>query len=87
MLTDEQLALARRLWADGVATFEICLQLRVSADVFKARRRDQLRDLPRRSRSEMSARRGEDPGEDEIARECERIRATWDWQQFIDRRV
>jgi DNA-binding CsgD family transcriptional regulator len=84
-LTAEQVEAAAALWESGASAFEICLELGITVDTFKARRRDQLRHLPKRSRSELSGRRGDDPSEDEIRIECERIRANWTDQQFRER--
>lgn len=84
-LTAEQVEKAAALWGAGASSFEICLELGITRDTFNARRRDQLRHLPKRSRSGLSGRRGDEPSEEEIRRECERIRANWTDQQLRER--
>jgi hypothetical protein len=80
-LTEQQLRMIRAMWDEGASQVEICTALRISADLFKARRHDQLRNLPKRDRSALSARRGYLPTEEEIREACERLQAAWSDEQ------
>ena len=82
-LTATQIATARRLWNDGLPRDAIAAALGISVDTFRARLRDQLADLPKRSRSMNSARRGIDPTPREIAAAAARIREAWPIERFL----
>lgn len=83
LLTDGQVLEARRLWADGASRGEIATALGVSLDTLRAREADQLSDLPPRSRTLNSGRRGELPDEDEIRVRCAMLRRTWPAERYV----
>ena len=86
--TPAQVALASRLWLDGLYVHEIARRLGVGVDVLIARRRDQLAGLPARRRG---PRRGctptVDPTPEEIAERSAAIRATWTDAEREERRL
>ena len=85
-LTDEQIEAARSLWIAGRTQHEIAAAIGLSVDAFRARLRDQLRNLPTRDRRGASTRRGRDPSEAEIDAACLAFRERWTPEQFEARR-
>ena len=88
-LTDDQVELVRRLWAEGVHRDEIARRAEMTISTFIARRGDQLKDLPKRERGTgRKASRGYvDPTPAEIAARCAEIQAAWTADQRAMRRV
>lgn len=84
-LTDEQLRIIRSGWIEGLTTVELCLAVGITIDTFKARRRDQLKELPARPRTAGSESRGIDPTPEEIAERAAAIRAGWDSSTWAKR--
>lgn len=84
-LTDEQLTTIREGWSAGLSMVELCAAAGITIDTFKARRLDQLADLPNRPRSCGSFKRGIDPTPDEIAERTAAIRAKWDIEDWLRR--
>jgi len=76
-LTPAQEQTVRAAWADGVPRDEVARMAGVTIHVLEARRKDQLRDLPKRRQGLGGGRRGGDPTEDEIARLTREIQARW----------
>lgn len=82
LLTADQVLEARRLWAEGASRGEIAIAIGVSIDTLRAREADQLADLPPRTRTLNSGRRGELPDEAEIAARCAAVRRAWPDERF-----
>jgi hypothetical protein len=82
-LSIEQLRKVRRLWDRGASQREICEATGITVDRFRARLRDQLRDLPQRPRRANSGLRGRDPSESEIEAACIAIRSRWSEDERI----
>jgi hypothetical protein len=76
-LTPEQLLEVRRLWDAGESQQAIAAAVAVTVDTFKARLRDQLADLPPRSRRTNCERRGVEVTPEEIAIRAAECRARW----------
>jgi hypothetical protein len=83
MLTKSQVALASRLWAEGVSRGEIATAIGITIDTLRAREADQLAGLPQRVRRMNSGRRGELPDADEIRLRCAMLRQAWPAERFI----
>jgi len=88
-LTEAQVELVRRLWAEGVHRDEIARRVGMTISIWYARRGDQLKDLPKRERGTgRKASRGYvDPTPAEIAARCADIQAAWTADQRAMRRV
>jgi hypothetical protein len=84
-LTDQQLQIIREGWTDGLSMVELCAAAGITIDTFKARRLDQLSDLPKRPRSCGSFKRGIDPTPEDIARMTAAIRASWNMEDWLRR--
>jgi hypothetical protein len=84
-LTTEQLQIIREGWAAGLSMVELCAAAGITIDTFKARRLDQLADLPKRPRSCGSFKRGIDPTPEAIAEMTAAIRATWNMEDWLRR--
>jgi hypothetical protein len=84
-LTAEQLRIIREGWAAGKTEFELCAEAGITVDTFRERRRNQLADLPKRPPSNGSANRGVDPSPEEIRKLTERIRAGWEYEDWLRR--
>ena len=76
-LTNEQVDTAKRLWKLGMCEFLIAQELGISVDMFRSRKRDQLKRLPKRKRSINSGRRGWTPSPQEIEEKCRWIQSRW----------
>lgn len=83
ILDDDQVALARSLWAAGKTRDEIAYAVGVSIDTLSRRFQDQLGDLPSRDRRVNSGRRGIDPSPEEIMAATAEIRAGWPDERFL----
>lgn len=90
LLDPAQIALATRLWSDGVPLDGVCAALGIGRDVLIERRRpgDQLAHLGRRQRGVNSqATREPDPDPATIAARAAAIRATWSPVERLNRRA
>lgn len=65
-LTKSQEKAARAAWKEGATQQEIAAAIGVSVDVFRARRADQLANLPPRAKRHGAGRRAVDPTPEEI---------------------
>jgi hypothetical protein len=88
-LTEAQVDLVRRLWAEGVHRDEIARRVGITISTWYARRGDQLKGLPKRERGVgLKRSRGYvDPTPEEIAARCAEIQAAWTADQRAMRRV
>jgi hypothetical protein len=81
-LSAEQIEAAHQLWNAGAPADEIAAAIAISIDTFRARRRDQLRELPLRNRRANSGRRGVDPTPADIRVETAMLREAWPDERF-----
>jgi hypothetical protein len=82
-LTSEQIALVRRLWAEGESQQQIAAAIGIGFDTLKQRLRDQLTDLPKRSRTANSDRRGQELTPEEITLRCAEVRSRWPEERWL----
>jgi hypothetical protein len=76
-LSADQERLVREAWADGIPRDEVARLAGITIHVFEARRKDQLRDLPKRRQGLGGGRRGGDPTEEEILILTRRLQQRW----------
>ncbi len=88
LLTDDQVATATRLWADGASLNDLCASLGINRDTLAERRRpgDQLAHLGRRPRgARRPSPRFGDPTPGQIRERASAIRATWSERERLNR--
>lgn len=86
MLTPEQVATAKQMWNAGELEGDICFKISVTVDTFRARRRDQLKGLPKRKQAGgNSGRRAEEITDEEIEFRKKQIQSTWSEEDRMER--
>jgi len=83
LLTADQLAIVREAWAAGRRRDEVCQLAGITLHVFEARRRDQLRDLPPRTRGVGGGHRSRPPSPVEIRLATFEVRERWTPERWM----
>jgi hypothetical protein len=88
VITDEQVAIAIRLWSAGESEIGVCIAIGVGVSTFRRLRRGQLKCLGRRPHaSRNSGRRTADPTPEEILERAAECRRSWDLHENIGRQT
>ena len=83
LLSPETLELVRQLWSAGVCRDEICRRAGITLHSLEARRLDQLRDLGRRPKGQLSRRRGDAVSVVEIRLATHELRQRWPEERWL----
>ena len=89
VLTDQEVSQVETLWGQGVNASLICLEIGISVDILKQRRKPggQLQHLEKRPRgSGHKSHKNYTPDQETIKRECKKFQDSWDTNEEILRR-